>query len=72
MVWMGCIRCEEFRRNFVVRTFSLIAPVWPLLHRVLCYNETVPNARKYYETHRNMSLGSNGLDGVHSLRKITT
>ena len=30
----------------------------------------VPNAPKLYETHRNMSLGSNGVDRVHSLRKI--
>ena len=35
-------------------------------------NETVPNASKHYETHQNISLGSNGVDWVHSLRKITT
>src|SRR6185312_13590768 len=30
----------------------------------------VPNAPKLYETHQNMSLGSNGVDRVHLLRKI--
>src|SRR6185312_6077215 len=30
----------------------------------------VPNAPKWYETHQNMSLGSNGVDRVLSLRKI--
>src|SRR6185437_5090392 len=30
----------------------------------------VPNAPKWYETHENMSLGSNGVDRVLSLRKI--
>src|SRR6185436_13564032 len=31
---------------------------------------TVPNAPKRYETHQNISLGSNGVDRVRSLRKI--
>ena len=30
----------------------------------------IPNAPKYYETHQNMSLGSNGVDLVRSLRKL--
>jgi hypothetical protein len=30
------------------------------------------NNPKYYETHRNISLGSNGVDWIHSLRKIPT
>src|SRR6185312_14894741 len=57
--------------NFMARTSALGAPVQPVLHRVLCSNETVPNAPKYYETHQNISLGSNGVDRVHSLRKIS-
>src|SRR6185312_5589497 len=32
----------------------------------------VLKAPKYYETHQNISLGSNGLDRVRSLRKIPT
>ena len=32
------------------------------MHRVSCSNEMVPNAPKHYETHQNMSLGSDGVD----------
>ena len=41
-----------------------------VLYRVSCSNEILPNAPKHYETHQNMSLGSNGVDWVRSLRKI--
>ena len=44
----------------MARTFALIAPVQPILHRVSCSNETIQNAPKYYKTHQNMSLRSNG------------
>ena len=72
MGWIGCIRCEKSRRDFVARTFALIAPVPPVLHQVSCNYETIPNAPKNYEKHQNMSLGSNGVDLVRWLRKITT
>ena len=72
MGWIGCVRCEKSRCHFVARTFALIAPVHPILHRVSCSYEKIPNAPKHYETHQNMSLGSNGLDQVHLLGKITT
>ena len=36
------------------------------------FGPTVPNATKSYVTHQNISLGSNGVDRVRSLRKITT
>ena len=52
----------------MAQTCALIAPVQPILHRVSCSNETLPNASKYYETHQNMSLGSNGVDRVRSLK----
>src|SRR6185312_15964757 len=32
----------------------------------------VPNAPKWSRMHQNISLGSNGVDRVHSLRKILT
>ena len=54
----------------MARTCALIAPVQPILHQVLCSNERLPNAPKQYETHQNMSLGSNGVDRVRSLQKI--
>src|SRR6185312_1342496 len=67
MGWIECVHREKLRRNFVARTFALVRPV---LHRVLSGNLTVPNAPKRYETHQNISLGSNGVDRVRSLRKI--
>ena len=60
----------KFWCDFVARTSTLIAPVQPVLHRVSCSNETLPNAPKHYETHQNISLGTNGVDRVRSLRKI--
>ena len=66
------IRCEKSRRDFVARTFALIAPVHPVLHRVSCCYKMIINAPKHYATHQNMSLGSNGVDWVRSLRKIPT
>ena len=72
MGWIGCVHCEKSRRDFVARTFALIGPVHPVLHRVSCSYEMIPNAPKHNETHQNMSLGSNGVDQVRLLRKITT
>jgi len=72
MGWIRCIGCEILQRDFVVRTFALIAPVQYVLQQVSCSYETIPNAPKHYETHQNMSLGSNGVDQVCWLRKITT
>ena len=70
MGWIGCVRGEKSRRDFVARTFALIAPVHAVLHRVSCSYKTIINAPKHYATHQNMSLGSNGVDWVRSLRKI--
>ena len=72
MRWIGCVRCENIRRDFVARTFALIASVQPILHRVSCSNEMVTNAPKHYETHQNMSLGPDGVDRVDLLLKILT
>ena len=56
----------------MARGFALIALVHPILHRVSCGYETIPNAPKQYETHQNMSLVNNVMDYVRSLRKIAT
>ena len=53
----------------MARTFALIAPVQPVLHRDSCNNETIQNTPKHYEMHQIMSLESNGVDRVRSLRK---
>ena len=59
-------RCEKFQNDFMAQTCSLIAPVQPVLHRVSCSNETLPNAPKHYEMHQNMSLWTMGWIGsVH-------
>jgi len=72
MGWIKCVRCEKLQCEFVAQTFALIALIHPVLHRVSCSYEMIPNAPKHYETHQNMSLGFNGVDQVHLLRKITT
>ena len=54
----------------MAQTFALIAPIQPILHRVLCNNKMVPNEPKLCETQQNMSLGSNGLDRVRLLQKF--
>ena len=61
---------RKLQRDFVARTFELMAPVLYVLQQVSCSCETIPNAPKYYETHQNISLGCNGVDWLHSLRKI--
>ena len=69
---ISCIGCEILQRDFVVRTFALIAPVQHVLQQVSCSYETIPNAPKYKETQQNISFGSNGMDRVRSLRKNPT
>ena len=69
---LGAFVAKKSWRDFVARIFALIAPVHTILHRVSCSYETIPNAPKHYAMHQNMSLGSNGVDWVHSLRKIST
>src|SRR6185503_19978103 len=69
MGWIGCVRGQKFRCEFVPRSFALIAPVQPVLHRVSCSNETIQNVPKHYKTHQIVSLASKGVDRVCSLRK---
>ena len=59
--------CEKFRCDFVAQTFTLIAPVQPILHQASCSNETIQTAPKHYEMQQYMSLGSNGVRRMHSL-----
>ena len=69
---VDCVRCENIQCDFVARTFALIAPVQPIMQRVSFSHEMVPNAPKPYETHQNMSLGSDGMDILDLLQKIVT
>ena len=70
MGWIKCVRCEKSKHDIVARTFALIALVQYVLQEVSCSYETIVNAQKYYETDRNISSGSNGVDGARWLRKI--
>ena len=72
MGWMGCVGCEKLQNDFVARTFALIPPVQYVLQQVSCSYKMIPNAPKYYKLDRNISLGSNGVDSLRSLRKIST
>ena len=66
MVWIGLVRSDKFRRDFVARIFALIAPDWPICTEFSAANKTVPNAPKHYEIKQNMSLGSHGVFLVRS------
>ena len=68
MGYIGCVRREKLRRVFVARTFAVVRNVLP---RVSQGNRMVANEPKQYETHQNMSLGSNGGDRV-GLSQILT
>ena len=61
---------RKIQCDFVALKFVLIDPIQYVLKQVSCSYGTIPNAPKYYETYQNMSLGSNGVDLVHSLWKI--
>ena len=67
-----CVDCEKLQRDFMAQTFALVALVLSILQQVSCSYETIPNAPKYYETDRSISLRSNGADWVCSSRKIPT
>ena len=67
--WIRYFGCEKLQRDFIAQTFALIAPVQYVLHQLSCNYETIRTAPKYYETHWNISLGSNGVDQVRSLQK---
>ena len=49
MGWIGCVHCEKLENDFLAQTCALNAPVQPVLPRVSCSNETLPNAPKHYE-----------------------
>ena len=67
MGWIRCVGCEKLQRDFVARTFALIAPVQYVLQQVSCSYEMIPIAPKHYATYQNMILWSSGMDQVRSL-----
>ena len=61
---------KKIQGDFMAQTCALIVPVQPILHQVSCSNETLPNAPKHFETHKNRSLGSDWVYRVLSVQKI--
>ena len=50
MVWIGCVCSDKFRRDFVARTFALIAPDWPVcieFSAVTKRSQIHPNIKKF-------------------------
>ena len=70
MGWTGCVCCEKFRCDFMAQTCALNAPFNPFCTKFPVVTKHWQKAHKHYETHQNMSLGSNGVDCVWSLPKI--
>ena len=58
--------------RLIGRPFALIALYWPILDQLSCCNEMIESVPNRYETNKNMSLGSNGVYRVRSLRKFQT
>ena len=56
MGWIGCIRCEKFRRDFVA--LSVVT------------QPNYPKCTQIVQTHRNMRLGSNRVDRVVHCEKF--
>ena len=62
---IGCVHCENFWHNFEARTFAHFAPSF-------VSHPNDPKCTKIVLYAPNLRLGSNGLERVHSLRKIPT
>jgi len=63
MGWIGCVHCEKFQCDLMAQTCPLIAPSFVLQRNIAKCTGTLRNAPEH-------EFGSNGLDRVHSLRKI--
>ena len=46
MGWIGCVRCEKFRHNFVARTFALVRPFCTEFHKATKRSQMHPNSTK--------------------------
>ena len=50
MGWIGCIRCEKIRHDFVAQTVALIALLCIKFHAVMKRSQMHPNTTKLTET----------------------
>ena len=66
MGWIGCVRCEKFWHDFVGTNFcTSSARFAPSFVR----QPNSPECTQIVRMHQNISIRSNGVDQVHSLRK---
>ena len=68
MVWFGCVRCEKFQRDILARTLTLVRPFCTVFRKAT----KQPRMNPIVQNHQNISSGSNRVDRVRSLRKIST
>ena len=72
MVWIRQVCSDKFRRDFMTRTFALIAIDWPIsieFSAVTKWSQMHPTITKMQH---NMSLGSHGVYRVRPQRKFPT
>ena len=67
MGWIGCVPCENFRRDIVVRNFALVGLFCTEFRKATKQSEMHPNSTKHTKI---FSLRTNGVDRVRSMRKI--
>ena len=67
MGWIGCVRCEKFRCDFMARCTSSARFATSSVRQ-----PNGPECTQWNETHQNISLRANGVDRVRSLPKIPT
>ena len=66
MVCIGHVRSDKFRRDFVTRTFALVAPDWPICTELSAVTKWSQMHPKHYEMQQNMCFGSLGVYRVCS------
>ena len=72
MVWIGRVRSDKFRRDFVTRTFALIAIDWPISIEFSVVTKRSQMHPTITKMQHNMGLGSHGVFLMCSLRKDPT
>ena len=66
---LGAFIAKNFEATSWHELLHLLHQFNPFCNKASCSNETIHNTPKHYETHQNMSLGSNGVDRVCLLEK---
>ena len=69
MGWIGCVRCKKIPTQLRDTNFCTRSARFP---PSFVRQPNGPECTQWYEMHQNISLGSNEVDQVRSLRKILT